>query len=119
MKYKFLLIYCWFVRTILYFFPDIPIFMKFRGWLYGLGMIRCGRDFQVTHDAIIKDLSNLIVGNNVFVGNHTIIMGSGICKICDQVQFAPHCVIISGNHTSEKGSYRYGKGDVGRRKIMV
>lgn len=87
--------------------------MRFRGWLYGLGMTKCGKDFQVTHDAIIKGLQHLVIGDNVFVGNHSIIIGCGMCIVCDQVQIAPHCVIICGNHTSQNGSYRYGKGDLG------
>ena len=117
MKHKFLLLYSWFVRTILYFLPDIPFIMRFRGWLYGLGMIRCGKDFQVTHNAIIKDIQNISVGSNIFIGNNTVIMGSGICIIEDQVQFAPNCVVISGNHSSVNGSYRYGKGDLGKIEI--
>ena len=68
MKRKFLLIYCWFVRILLYFLPDIPIVMRFRGWLYGLGMKKCGCDFQVTHDAYIKDLQGISVGSHCFVG---------------------------------------------------
>ena len=70
MKRKLLIIYSWLVRTLLFFWPDIPLFMKFRGWLYGLGMKRCGNDFQVTHDAIIKDFSGISIGNHVFCGNH-------------------------------------------------
>ena len=56
MKHKFLLLYSWFVRTIMYFLPDIPFIMRFRGFLYGVGMKKCGKDFQVTHNAIIKEL---------------------------------------------------------------
>ena len=117
MKRKFLLIYCWFVRILLYFLPDIPIVMRFRGWLYGLGMKKCGCDFQVTHDAIIKDLWGISVGNHVFVGNGTVIMGSGTIDIEDEVQLAPHVILISGNHTSMNGSFRYGKGDSGHIHI--
>lgn len=113
MKHKFLLIYSWLIRTVLYFFPDIPILMRFRGFLYGIGMIRCGKDFQVTHDAIIKDLQNISIGNNVFIGDMSIMMGSGKIIIEDEVMLAPHVVLISGNHTFINGSYRYGKGDVG------
>lgn len=91
--------------------------MRFRGWLYGLGMKKCGKDFQVTHDAIIKGIQYLCVGNNVFVGNHTIIMGHGKCIICDQVQIGPHCVVISGNHSSINGSYRYGKSNIDEIKL--
>lgn len=91
--------------------------MRFRGWLYGFAMKKRGRDFEVTHDAVIKDLWGISVGNHVFVGNHTIVMGSGTIEIEDEVQLAPHVIIISGNHTSENGSYRYGKGDSGHIHI--
>lgn len=117
MKHRLLLIYSWFVRTILYFLPDIPLFMRFRGWLYGLGMKKRGRDFQVTHDAVIKDLQGISVGNHIFIGNHAVVMGSGTIEIEDEVQLAPHVILISGNHTSMNGSYRYGKGDIGHIHI--
>lgn len=112
-----LLLYCWLVRVILFFLPDIPVIMRFRGWLYGFGMKKCGCDFQVTHDAIIKDLWGISVGCHVFVGNGTVIMGSGTIEIEDEVQFAPHCILISGNHTLLNGSFRYGNGDRGHIQI--
>ena len=117
MKHKFLLIYSWAVRTLLFFWPDIPIIMRLRGFLYGLGMTRCGQDFQVTHDAIIKDFTGISVGSHVFVGNGTVIMGSGTITIEDEVMFAPHCIVISGNHVRQNGSFRYGKGDRGHIHI--
>lgn len=117
MKRKMLLIYSWFVRIVLYIFPDIPLIMRFRGWLYGLGMKKRGRDFQVTHDAVIKDLQGISVGSHIFIGNHAVVMGSGTIEIEDEVQLAPHVILISGNHTSLNGSYRYGKGDIGHIHI--
>lgn len=108
MKSKILLLYVWFVRSILFFLPDVPIFMCFRGWLYGLFMEHAGKDFQVTHDAIIKDLEHISVGTHCFIGNGSIVMGSGDIKIGDEVLIAPHVVIISGNHTLLHNSFRYG-----------
>ena len=67
----------------------------------------------MTHDAIIKDLQGLSVGRNCFVGNHTFIMGSGSIEIQDEVMFGPHCIVISGNHTTLNGSFRYGISDTG------
>lgn len=113
MKRKFLLIYCWLVRILLYFLPDIPLVMRFRGWLYGLGMKKCGCDFQVTHDAIIRELHNITIGNHCFVGNGVIMMGSGKINIGNDVMIAPHSVIVSGNHTSKDGSYKKGRIDTG------
>lgn len=113
MKHKLLLIYSWFVRIVLFPLPDIPFIMRFRGFLYGLGMRSCGKNFQVTHDAIIKNLENISVGEKCFVGNNSIIMGGGQIYIEDEVMFAPNVVVISGNHTSKNGSYRFGPSDVG------
>jgi acetyltransferase-like isoleucine patch superfamily enzyme len=110
---KLLLIYSWFVRALLYFLPDIPLCMRFRGFLYSFGMQKCGRDFQITHNAIIKGLQNISVGSNVFVGNFSVIMGSGKLRIENEVLIGPHVVIISGNHTKSKNSYRYGQAKVG------
>lgn len=109
MKHKFLLIYSYLVRTLLYFFPDIPLFMRFRGWLYGLGMIKCGRNFQVTHDAILRDLGQIKAGNNNFVGNQTVMWGGGIIDLHNNILIGPHCTLISSNHSSKNGSY-YGGG---------
>ena len=113
MKAKFIIIYCWLVRTLLFFLPDVPFFMRARGFLYGLCMIHCGKDFQVTHDAIIKELNHIIVGCHCFVGNGVVIMGSGRIEIGDFVMIAPHSVIVSGNHTSKDGSYKKGRIDPG------
>lgn len=87
--------------------------MRFRGWLYGLFMKKCGKDFQVTHDAILKDIQNMYIGKHCFVGNHAVIMGRGKIKIDDEVMIAPHVIIISSNHGSYNGSYRYGHGEIG------
>jgi maltose O-acetyltransferase len=117
MKHKFLLLYSWFVRTILFFFPDIPFIMRFRGFLYGLGMNECGKDFQVPHDAITKGIENIIVGDHVLIGNHSIIMGGGNIVIGNEVLIGPHVVIISGNHSKKNHSYRYGEGKFGKISI--
>lgn len=114
MKHKILLIYSWFVRTLLFFLPDIPLFMRFRGYLYGLGMTSCGKNFQVSHDVIIKGFDNINIGDHIFIGSHSILMGSGKIYIEDEVLIGPHVIIISGNHTKINSSYRYGNADIGR-----
>ena len=114
MRNKLLLIYVWLVRSLLFFWPDIPICMRFRGRLYGVFMEKAGCDFQVTHDAIIKDLEHISVGAHCFVGNASVIMGSGSIEIGDEVMIAPHVVIISGNHTAIYGSFRYGAIEKGK-----
>lgn len=109
MKHKLLLIYSWFIRTILYFFPDMPIIMRFRGFLYGLGMKKAGRNFHVTNDVFIKGLEQISVGDDVIIGNHCIMLASSTLNIGDQVLIAPNVVIVTGNHSFANGSYRFGK----------
>lgn len=117
MKHKFLLMWSWFVRTILFFLPDIPVIMRFRGFMYGLGMKHSGKDFQVAHDAIIKGLQNISVGNNCYIANGVVVLARVDVILEDQVQIALHSVIVSGNHTSINGSYRYGKSDTERIRL--
>ena len=103
MKHKFLLVYSWFVRTILFFFPDIPIFMRFRGFLYGLGMKKCGKDFQVTHSAILNTIDKIEIGNNVYIANFCSLIANGKIEIGDNVLLGPGVVVSSGNHKYEDG----------------
>ena len=109
MRHKFLLLYTWFIRTLLFFLPDSPSIMRIRGFFYGLGMKKCGKDFQVTHDARITTLEEIVIGKHCFIGNSTLIFASGEIIISDEVQIGPHSVIVSDNHTSVNGSFRYGK----------
>lgn len=95
MYHKFLLLYSWFVRSALYFLPDIPLIMRFRGWLYGLGMTSCGKNLQVTHDAILRNLDNMKFGDNIIIANHAILWGSGSLIIDDCVIIAPHTTLVT------------------------
>lgn len=117
MKHKLILIYTWLVRTCLFFMPDFPYSMRLRGFFYGLVMKKCGKDFQVTNNAILKGIQNFDIGDNVFIGNNTIIMGSGKLIIENEVMIAPGTIIVNGNHTSDGKSYRYGKIHKGLVKI--
>ena len=103
MKHKFLLLYSWFVRTILYFLPDIPFIMRFRGWLYGLGMKKCGKNFQVTHSTILNGLDKMFVGKNVYIANFGNIICNGYVFLGDNILIGPSIVISSGNHYFKNG----------------
>lgn len=114
MKHKLLILYCWLVRTFLIFMPDIPLIMRFRGWLYGLGMRKCGANFQVAHDVNIKCIDRMCVGNDCYIANGVIILGSGTIVLESEVQIGPRCVLASGNHISVNGSYLNRNGDTGQ-----
>lgn len=117
MKHKLLLLYSWFVRVLLFFAPDIPFIMRFRGFLYGLGMKRCGKDFQVSHDVIFNGLEGISVGNNVFINNYNIILGTYGVTIENEVIVGPSCVFSANNHLPKGRSFRYGGRD--KRSIYI
>jgi acetyltransferase-like isoleucine patch superfamily enzyme len=111
MKVKISIIYSWLVRTLTYFVPNIPFFMRFRGWLYSLMMKKCGKNFQVTSSVIFNSLSGIEVGNNVYIAHNNVIIGLDI-TIEDEVIIGPNCVISGGNHVHENRSFRFGKSTV-------
>lgn len=103
MKHKVLLVYSWFVRTVLFILPDFPLFMRFRGWLYGLGMKKCGKNFQVTHSAVLNTIDMIVVGDNVYIANFCSLIANGVIEIGDNVLFGPGVVVSSGNHKYVNG----------------
>lgn len=88
----------------MFFFPDIPIVMRFRGFLYSFLMKKCGKNFQITHNAKITALTGLEVGNNVFIGNNNMIMGLDII-IGDQTLIGPNCVLVTTTHVFDGVSF--------------
>ncbi len=106
MKHKFILLYSWLVRTCCYFLPDVPFLMRFRGWLYSLAMCKCGKNFQVNHSVILNGLDDMLVGNNVYIGNGCHIISNGKITIEDNVLLGPCVIISAGNHQFDGESYR-------------
>lgn len=119
MKNKLFLIYTWLVRSVLFFLPDIPFIMRFRGWLYGLPMIKCGKDFQVPHDARLTGLQWMVIGNHVVIGNLSVFFAHGIITLEDEVLVGPMCMFSAGNHTKINGSYRYGQSEISSIRICA
>lgn len=109
MKLKISILYSWFIKSITYFLPNHPIFMRLRGFLYSFMMKKCGKDFQVASSVTINSLSGLEVGSNVYIAHNNVIIGTKI-KIKDEVIIGPNCIISSGNHVFDGYSFRYGKG---------
>ncbi|KTD99315.1 acyltransferase [Pseudoalteromonas sp. H71] len=109
MKHKSLLLYSWLVRTTFIFFPDIPIVMSIRGWLYSLGMQSAGKNFQVSADSKLVGLENLKFGDNIFIATNVVINASCLINIEDEVMIGIASTLVSGDHTIKDGSYRYGK----------
>ena len=99
----------------MFFFPDSHGFKRFRGWLYSFGMKKCGSDFQVAHDVKLINLETISVGNNCYIAYSSLLIANpnGEIILQDRVMIGPQCVLVSDNHTSFEGSYRYGKCEEG------
>ncbi len=108
MKHRFLLLYCWFIRTILYFFPDIPFIMRFRGWLYSFALRTCGKNLQVTHNVVINTSQCFIIGDNVRLGLFVRLVGgvNSICHIDDEVIIGQGTMISANNHEFNGRNFR-------------
>lgn len=100
MKRKVSILYAWLVRSITFFLPDIPLCMRFRGFLYGFMLKKVGTNFQVAHSAILNSITMLEVGNNVYIANNTSLLCGGGVSIGHNVIIAPGVVISSDNHTN-------------------
>ena len=99
MKRKVSIIYSWIIRSVLFFAPDLPFIMRFRGFLYGFMMLHKGKNFQVAHSVILNSISNLYVGDNVYIANNVVLFSAGSVHIESNVIIAPGVLISSNNHT--------------------
>jgi len=54
------------------------------------------------------DAANIDFGDNVYIAIGCVFLGVDKIVVENEVLFGPYVVISSGNHTKEKGSYRYG-----------
>lgn len=107
MKNKFLLLYSWLIRTVMLVFPDVPFIMRIRGRLYGLFMQKCGHDFQVSANTILRGIQNIHVGSNVYFAPGVFINARGLILIESEVQIGINSVVVSSNHVLKNGSYRF------------
>lgn len=107
MKHKIILLYTWLVRSIFFFFPDQPLILRFRGFLYSFAMKECGRNFQVSSDVVLRTLENINCGDDVYLAPGVVINATGKIYIHDQVMVGFNSVLVSGNHSKANGSYRF------------
>jgi acetyltransferase-like isoleucine patch superfamily enzyme len=108
MTHKLLLLYSYFIRIILFIFPDIPIIMRLRGLLYSFGMKSCGRNFQVSSSSTLKGINNFSVGNDCYLAPNTVISAGMDIQFSNEVMVGYNSIIIDGNHTQIDVSYRFG-----------
>jgi maltose O-acetyltransferase len=74
-----------------------------------------GRNFQVTHGAILNTTERLNVGNDVYIGHNVIIAAGGEIRLDDEVMIGHNTVIVSSNHTNNGRGFRSG----GRQEEII
>jgi len=90
--------------------PDFIPVLRLRGWLLRPAFGSVGRNFQVARHVVFAHSRRIHVGNDVFIGYSCWLYGSAGITIEDEVQFAPFCVAITGDHGKLNLSYRWGHG---------
>ena len=108
MKHKLLLLYAWLIWLVTFFLPDIPFIMRFRGFLYGIAMKRCGENLQVSSSVIFKNLENCSFGRDVYLAPNVVINAISAVTLEDEVMIGFNSVLVSGNHSVFNNSYRFG-----------
>ena len=104
-KLKLSILYSWAIRTLTYFLPNHPLFMRFRGFMYSFMMKGCGSNFQVASTVIFNSLSGINVGSNVYIAPNNIFIGTNI-YIENDVILGPSSVYSGGNHQFDGQSFR-------------
>jgi len=105
-----LLKHLWFhlIMTVTGWLPDLRPVMHVRGWLLRPSFKTCGRNLQVARQVTINFSSRLEIGHNVYIATGCWLHAWGGSMLEDEVQLGPYAVLVTGNHTREGGSYRYG-----------
>lgn len=112
MKHKLLLFYSWLVYLLFRLLPDVPFVMRLRGFFYLWFTSNKSYDFQVSSNVMLRNLENLIIGNNVYLAPGVIINAIGTVHLDDEVMIGFNSVLNSGNHTIINESYRYGAKEI-------
>lgn len=105
MKHKISILYSWFIKSIMFFFPDYPLFMRLRGFFYSFMMAECGKNFQISHSATLNSLAGLKFGKNVYIAYNTVFIGINI-SVDDNVIIGPNALISGSNHSFDGDSFR-------------
>lgn len=105
-RLKFIDFYPGLVRLLTFWLIDeIGLSRRFRGFLYGLAMARCGKNFQVCSDVRIWGLQRLSVGDNVSMAPRAFVICIAPIDIESDVMLGPNVVVTSGDHSWVDGCY--------------
>lgn len=119
-KFFRLLRYDWPLHFVLLFtswLPDNVAVLRFRGWLAHFFLGSCGKDLRLGRGIVFYNPSEFKIGKHVYIAYGNWFSASALITLSDEVVIGPKNVFASGNHTKEKGSFRYGKPD--SKEIVV
>lgn len=102
--------YLWFyfIMTATGWLPDLRPVMRARGYLLRPSFKKCGRNLQVARRVNINFTNCLEIGRDVYIATGSWLHAWGGIILEDEVQLGPYSVLVTGDHTREGGSYRFG-----------
>jgi acetyltransferase-like isoleucine patch superfamily enzyme len=97
-----------FVMSATDWLPDLQPVLRVRGFLVRPSFKGCGRNLQVARRVTINFSNRMVIGRNVYLGPGCWLHACGGITLEDGVQLGPYAVLVTVDHTRERGSYRYG-----------
>ena len=102
--------YLWFhfIAVTTSWLPDLRPVLKLRGFLLRPSFRSCGRNLQVARRVTINFTNRVEIGSDVFIATGCWLQALGGIVMEDEVQLGPYAALVSDDHTSINGSYRFG-----------
>ena len=88
--------------------PDIKHTMQLRGALIRPCFAACGTNLQIASDVRIAGVHNVTFGRDVFLSGGAWILASCPLTIEDEVMLGPYAVLVTGDHSRLRRSWRFG-----------
>lgn len=107
--------YDWPLHFILLFvnwLPDNVFCLRLRGMLVRPFLGYCGSNVNIGRNVTFHNPALIHIGSYVHISYGCMLMATDHIWIEDQVLFGPYCILISGNHTRQDGSFRFGAADL-------
>lgn len=104
------------LNSMLNVMPGFGKSLTIRGKLAAKAFKSSGKNLKINSHVNIYNPQNMWVGDNVYIG-YNCYFGGGEIILEDEVIIGPFCSIVAGNHTSQNGSFRFGKYDYGKIHI--
>lgn len=92
--------------------PDNVLFMRLRGKLASFFFKSCGKNLRIGRNNVFYNSGNIIFGRDIYIAYGNWFCASTTIAVDDEVFFGPGSIIVSGSHTRNNGSYRFGPNTV-------